>query len=286
MTLSPHISRPDTKGFPPSLRWHCHSTFHHMPPEGTGGGIAIVIDVLRASTTIVTALTHGALGVRPALSIEEARVAAATPRPGPPGTLLGGERGGIKIEGFDLGNSPLDYTPDRVTGRWIVITTTNGTAAIDACRNSSVIFVGALVNRLAVVRLARATAISRDIRDIHLVCAGTDGEVTEEDLLAAGAMLWAASMEAPSSDHDILDTASHTAIARYCALIKEGPDGSYAAIKQALLTALQASIGGRNLVALGMDRDLPAAAAIDSLAVVPILDHETGWLIAAGGGGA
>jgi len=246
------------------------------------GGIAIVIDVLRASTTIITALAHGALGVRPAFTIEEARLAAAL-GPGIPGTLLGGERGGIKIDGFDLGNSPLDYTPDRVVGRWLVITTTNGTAAIDACRDSAVVFIGAMVNRLAVVRLARATAISRDLCDIHLVCAGTDGEVTEEDLLAAGAMLWTAHMEAPSSARDILDTASQAALASYCAATKAGPSRSHAAIEQALVKALKASIGGRNLVALGMDRDLHAAATIDSLAVVPILDRETGWLIAAGG---
>jgi 2-phosphosulfolactate phosphatase len=151
------------------------------------GGIAVVIDVLRASTTIITALAHGAARVRPVLTIEEARAEAAAA-----GMMLGGERGGRRIDGFDFGNSPLEYGRSRVDGRSIVITTTNGTAALHACAGAAEVLIGAIVNRSAVAAAAHALAIKHGGCDVHLVCAGTDGAVTEEDLLAAGAILDAA----------------------------------------------------------------------------------------------
>jgi len=114
------------------MHWHCHELYNRIPQGSVAGGIAVVIDVLRASTTIITALAHGAAGVRPALTTEQARELAAGSGAGP-AMLLGGERGGLRIDGFDLGNSPLEYAPARVAGRRIVITTTNGTAALDAC---------------------------------------------------------------------------------------------------------------------------------------------------------
>jgi len=132
------------------MHWHCHELYHRMPSGAVAGGIAVVIDVLRASTTIVTALAHGAAAVAPRRSIEEALAAAADR----PGAVLGGERGGVMIAGFDLGNSPLEYAPDRVAGRPVVITTTNGTAALAVCRDAAEVLVGAIVNRTAVAATA------------------------------------------------------------------------------------------------------------------------------------
>ena len=125
--------------------------------------------------------------VRPVLTVEEAREEAAAL-----GAMLGGERGGVKIEGFDLGNSPREYARDRVGGRPIVITTTNGTAAVNACAGAAEVLIGAIVNRSAVAAAAHALALEHGGCDVHLVCAGTEGAVTEEDLLAAGAILDAA----------------------------------------------------------------------------------------------
>lgn len=235
-----------------------------MPAGVTAGGIAVVIDVLRASTTIATALAHGAAAVRPVAGIEEARGLAAVLGAG---TLLGGERGGVRIPGFDLGNSPLEYTPDRVAGKTIVITTTNGTAALHACREAREILVGALVNRTAVADEVRRLA--GDSVPVHLVCAGTDGEITAEDVLAAGAILDAAA----AGSVEALDESAREAVA-FFRRVAAAVD-----VQSGLVAEFRRSPGGSNLVDLGMEADLPVAAAIDSLAVVPRLDRASGRLI-------
>ena len=244
------------------VHWHCHPLFHGMPAGCTAGGVAVVIDVLRASTTIVTAIAHGAAAVVPRAGLDEARRTAAT-LAGP--VLLGGERGGLRIEGFDLGNSPAEYTARRVAGRTIVITTTNGTAALAACRGAREILVGAVVNRAAAAAAARRLAGAGGA--VHLVCAGTDGIVSDEDLLGAGAML-----DAAATDADVLDEAARAALAAFRRVAAGGD------VPAGLVAAFRRAAGGANLVALGMEADLPAAAAIDTLAAVPRLDPVTGVL--------
>ena len=98
------------------------------PPGALGGGVAVVVDVLRATTTIVHALAAGCVSVRPCAELEEARELAAGMRVGR--TLLGGERGGVPIPGFELGNSPREYTSKVCRGNTLVFTTTNGTRAL------------------------------------------------------------------------------------------------------------------------------------------------------------
>jgi 2-phosphosulfolactate phosphatase len=231
-----------------------------MRQGACAGGIAVVIDVLRASTTIVTALAHGATRVQPVLTVEGARAEAAAR-----GAVLGGERGGLKIDGFDLGNSPREYSCDRVGGRSVVITTTNGTAAVHACTGAIEVLIGAIVNRSAVAAAAHALAVEHGGCDIHLVCAGTEGAVTEEDLLAAGAILDAA-VQSDGCDEDSLDATGREALASFRASVAAGPTAAAAIARE-----FASSIGGRNLIDLGMDADLPIAAAIDSLPVVPRL---------------
>ena len=232
------------------MRWHCHELFHRMPEGAVAGGIAVVIDVLRASTTIITALANGAARVRPMADVAATRACAAALGPG---GILGGERGGVRIDGFDLGNSPAEYARDRVAGRSLVITTTNGTAALAACRAAREIVVGAIVNRSAVAAAVRQLAAAADCGDAHLVCAGTDGTVTAEDVLAAGAILDAALRDAPAEELD-------------------------APARAALAAEFRRAPGGANLVALGMEADLPCCAALDAVAVVPRLDAASGWL--------
>ena len=266
------------------MHWHCHDLFHRMPQGAVAGGIAIVIDVLRASTTIVTALAHGAAGVRPVLTVEAARaLAAGFASLSGSSVLLGGERGGLRIDGFDLGNSPLEYSRARVAGRRIVITTTNGTAAVDACTDASEVLIGAIVNRAAAAARARELAVAHGTSTIHLVCAGTDGEVTEEDRLAAGAILDAAG-RLPGGSDDTLDASATAALETFRGVLSAAADTGAAS---AITAAFAMSRGGRNLIELGMRADLPAAAAIDSLRVVPRLDRgaredeaTTGWLLA------
>lgn len=246
------------------IHWHCHDLYQLLPAGGCAGGIAVVIDVLRASTTMITALAHGAARVVPVADVDEARRLAAEAGPA---ALLGGERGGVRIAGFDLGNSPLEYVASRVAGRTIVITTTNGTAALAAARGAREILIGAIINRAAVGAAVRRLA--GDGERVHLVCAGTDGCVSAEDVLAAGAILDAADADRAG---DVLDAAARDAVAAFRRAAAGGD------VSEALVAEFQRSPGGTNLVALGMEADLPAAAAIDTLPLVPRLDAATGSL--------
>ncbi|HSE95214.1 MAG TPA: 2-phosphosulfolactate phosphatase, partial [Methylomirabilota bacterium] len=116
------------------------------------GVTAVMIDTVRASTTIVTALAHGARAVVPVATPEEARAAAAHGVDGP--VLLGGERGGAPPPGFALGNSPAEYAGAHIAGRTVVFTTTNGTRALLALTGARAVAVGGYVNAEAVSRWA------------------------------------------------------------------------------------------------------------------------------------
>jgi 2-phosphosulfolactate phosphatase len=202
--------------------------------------------------------------VVPVAGIDEARRLAAVAGPA---ALLGGERGGVRIAGFDLGNSPLEYVAGRVAGRRIVITTTNGTAALAAARGAREILIGAIVNRFAAAEAIRGLAGAGE--HLHLVCAGTDGCVSAEDVLAAGAILDAAGAD---SAGDTLDASARDALAAFRRVAAGGD------VAASLVAEFRKSPGGANLVALGMEADLPAAAAIDTLPLVPRLDAATGSL--------
>lgn len=143
--------------------------------------IVVALDILRASTTIVTAFRNGCAEIIPVASVDEAREIARLR----PGVLLCGERGGRRIDGFDLGNSPLEYTRESVSGRSLVLTTTNGTAALSRYRGFERI-VGCFANVHSVVRHLLASC--RD-RDVVLVCAGEHGKPGIEDIACAGAIV-------------------------------------------------------------------------------------------------
>lgn len=153
-----------------------------IPAGALAGGVAVVIDILRASTVIVHALGNGARAIVPVSTVEAARETADHLRRDEQSrVLLGGERNCQLIPGFDFGNSPLDYTAEHVAGANIVFTTTNGTRALALCQSAAQIVIGAFVNQTAIVNFLR----DQD-RPVHLVCAGTDGEITGEDVLFAG----------------------------------------------------------------------------------------------------
>src|SRR5262249_49024109 len=139
---------------------------------------ALVIDVLRASTSIVTALGSGAAAVVPVETVEEARAHKVALGPG---TLLAGERDSDPPEGFDLGNSPREFTPERVRDRTIVLTTSNGTRALTAARPAAAVAVAAFVNAAAAVAWARGHG-----GNVVLVCAGSLGTPSLEDQACAG----------------------------------------------------------------------------------------------------
>ncbi len=152
---------------------------NQVAAEDLAGSAAIVIDLLRATTTICYALAAGAKEVVPFREIEESFAAAK--RIGRDQVILAGERRGLLIEGFDLGNSPAEFTPERVAGRRVFITTTNGTQALHHAQMARRVLVGAIVNLSAIVAsvkdeprvaiLLRRYGWQRDARG-HLGCRG------------------------------------------------------------------------------------------------------------------
>ena len=160
------------------LRWQ------DVNPTELRGHAAVVIDVLRWSTVVVTALTNGAEWVDAVATPDDARSHAATL--GRAGIVLGGERGNVALPGFDAGNSPLEYTADRVQGLGVVTTTTNGTQGLLAAREADAVIVGAFVNLPAVLRALEGERLAG--RPVALIACGQEGEQALEDVACAGAI--------------------------------------------------------------------------------------------------
>ncbi|MFO0974871.1 MAG: 2-phosphosulfolactate phosphatase [Planctomycetaceae bacterium] len=224
--------------------------------------VAVIIDILRASTSMATALQNGCVGIRACATPGEAFDWKAQSSPGT--VLLGGERGGVRIDGFDLGNSPAEYDEPTVRGKQIVFTTTNGTRALLRSVSAGTVLVGCFLNRSALLgRLRKHTG------DIHLVCAGTDGIITGEDVLFAGAITELLLAETPT--RKINDSAE---IARRCWRDVTGSDDEESAIEAYFRTTR----GGLNLLELGFDQDLHRCSRVDTLSAVPTYDHSSGML--------
>jgi len=143
----------------------------------------VVIDVLRATSSVLAALAHGAVRVIPTLEVAEARAIKGRLAKGT--VVLGGERGGLQIEGFDAGNAPQEFTAEIVRGKTVVMTTTNGTRAILLGLPAARLYVAALNN---VGATARALA-ERCLGDVVLASSGTEGLVSWEDSFCAGAIV-------------------------------------------------------------------------------------------------
>ena len=231
---------------------HVHMLPDLVPHGELAHATVVVIDVLRATTTISAALANGAHEIFPCPDLEKARQLAAGMEPRP---LLGGERGGLKIDGFDLGNSPAEYGPEVVAGRQIVFTTTNGTRAMSASLDADRVLLGAFVNYSAMLEM-----LEHDENPVHLLCAGTNGEITQEDLLLAGALVEGLSDQGriPANDGAL------TALQAWRALPEEN-----------LVHALQESHGGKNLQELDFHEDIELAAERDRWPAVGLLDPQT-----------
>src|SRR5438128_8984928 len=159
---------------------------HLLPalvPDGRlRGSVTVVVDVLRATTTIIHALAAGCTSVRPCAEVEEARGLAGQMRAGK--VLLAGERGGVRLDSFDLGNSPREFTARVCQGTTLVLTTTNGIRALLRAGEAERVLVAGFVNYSAICEQLR-----QDARPIHILCAGTEGEIALEDTLLAGALV-------------------------------------------------------------------------------------------------
>lgn len=230
----------------------------HVQPEALQGGVAVVVDILRASTTILTALNNGAEAVHPCLTVEEA-VACRSENAE---VLLGGERGGIRIEGFDLSNSPMDYRAETVGDHLIAFTTTNGTRALHHSVQAAEILIGAFAN---VSRLAEHLAETD--RPVHIVCAGTNGEVTGEDVLFAGCLI----------EHLLKRSASLLEVLSDSAQMTLGW-WRYEQSQQNLPDTLKSTRGGKNLMALSYESDIELAARLDSHPILAMFDKASGLI--------
>jgi 2-phosphosulfolactate phosphatase len=227
-----------------------------IPAGRLRGGVAVMIDVLRSSTMIVHALVAGCPAVIPCTEVDEARRAAASLPDGR--AILAGERHGVPIEGFDLGNSPGQCSPAVCQGKTMVITTTNGTRALLCCREAELVLLGAFVNFAAT-----AQRLFHEAKPIHLVCAGTEGEISYEDTLLAGAF----ASHFKDLDHPLGNDQAEVAAGLW-ARVEESiwfktDKKTQAADANPLVRYLTRGQGGRRVVELGLSSDIADAARLN-----------------------
>ena len=221
--------------------------------------VCVVFDILRATSTMMTALANGATAIIPVTEIAEALVVCARL----PEVLLTGERDGLRIRAaqtgsvdFDLGNSPREFTADRVRGKTIVMTTTNGTRALQACHRARRVVIGSFLNLEAVARrLERERSAN-----LLLVCSGTGEQAALEDTLAAGALC-----EQIGKMFDEAATADSVLMARQ---LWQTASADWPA-------ALQRTRNGRRLLGLPeLREDVSFCAQRDTLDFVAALGHD------------
>jgi 2-phosphosulfolactate phosphatase len=213
------------------------------------GKHVVVIDVLRTSSTIVAASENGVERIIPVATVEDAK--KLLPTLDRRTALLGGEREGKKIEGFDLGNSPLEYSPDAVTGKTVILSTSNGTVAIAGSAPAREIVIACFLNLSAVV----AHLASARPKGVVVLCAGNMGQLSIEDFVCGGLLV------------DRMDRATRARLSLN--------DGASAARK---LAATMTDIGdvvrnsshGRKLADLGFAADLEFCASLDKCSTVPV----------------
>jgi len=231
----------------------------HFSADQLQGGIAVIVDVLRASTTILTALHNGAAGIIPCSSVGDAKAHQYA------GTkvLLGGERGGIKIDGFDLSNSPAEYSQATVANRTIAFTTTNGTRALLRSVEAEQVLIGSFANVSYLAEHLHATNLP-----LHIVCAGTNREMTGEDVLFAGCLIdRIAGMSALPSALQLTDSATMTL-----------GWWRYESAQRPLAETLKQTRGGKNLMDLSCDNDVELAAELDCCPVLARFSPSSGLI--------
>lgn len=240
-------------------------TPHVVDEDDLKGSIVVVVDVLRACSTIVAALHNGARAVIPVADMSEAgRIAAHLDNET---SVMGGERGGVPIEGYKVGNSPLEYTPEVAYRKFIVLNTTNGTNAFLRARNATQIVAGCFLNLSRIVSfLKEAESSSSADSTAYILCSGQNERPALEDILCAGMILnklWT------ESQPDALTDGAHIALSQY------------RQDKKRLARAIFGCEHTQELIQLGYGDDVAYCAQLDALPVLPrysdsrlILDEE------------
>ncbi len=244
--------------------------------------ICVVFDILRATSTFVTALHNGAKAIVPVSEIAEALAF----RQKQPDVLLGGERDGVRIRAaqtggidFDLGNSPREFTPDKVRGKTIVSTTTNGTRALRACTGAKTVLAASFLNLTATVNFIKKLRPA----NVLVVCAGTRENTALEDVLAAGAMCemlirWG---EPPGEPNSKLKQSGSRGRSPHQKEVCEFSDSAeiarriYAQAKPDLLATVRTSENARRLLAIPELRDdVPFCLQSDVCPLVAQMDAD------------
>lgn len=236
-----------------------------IKPETLTGHDVVVVDVLRATTTIINALHNGCQQVLPQPGIEQARACyASMTQP----AVIGGERCGKIVDGFHNGNSPEEYTAEVIGGKSLILATTNGTVAMESCRAADRVLIGSMVN------VSAAAAKLVESESVTVVCSGTDRLVTSEDILFAGKFVQRLTElrdEKGLGATKLTDPAA-VALHHWQAVEREVNAG------RKLVEFFQDCRGGINLVRIGHQDDVDFAARIDIRENVPELDLKS-WSI-------
>lgn len=210
----------------------------------------IVIDVLRSSTSICTALNAGARAVIPTTGPGEA--GEMWTKIGGDMAILAGEQNGVRIENFQLGNSPIEFTKETVENKYVIMATTNGTPVFNKVTNTSVVISGALVNISKV-----SDMVAQENKDLVIACSGKEGQFSFEDTICGGMLI---SLLAEKFDKDIsVNDAGNLAMLLY------------RTNKEKLKESIRQSEHGKFLESIGYSEDIAFASEIDSIPVLPIL---------------
>ncbi len=217
------------------------------------GRVCVIVDELRASSTVVTLLDHGCRAILPAASLAEARRLGRAH-----GALTAGERNVVRAPGFDLGNSPTEIARADLDGRTVALSTRNGTAVLRSLPADADVLVGCLLNAAACARAAIARARANG-GSIGIVCAGRLGGFALDDALAAGCLVERLLENAGPADEPI-----------------ELSDGALAARRiwqgdSDVVAALRETTSGRMVAWHGPEEDLAFCARVDASGVVPVL---------------
>ncbi|MGQ9647057.1 MAG: 2-phosphosulfolactate phosphatase [Thermodesulfobacteriota bacterium] len=220
-------------------------------PRSLSGRVVVVIDILRATSVIVHALSQGAREIIPVKTVKEAlRIAKTFP---PRTILLGGERESKKIEGFDLGNSPREYEAEKVKGKRLILTTTNGTKAFHAVSSAPKVLVGSFFNIGAVAEKCYKLG-----QDILIYPSGDEGNFSLEDTICGGMLIdRLIKKEKRSSALTDASRSAHILFQRF---------------EPRIVESFYLSKHGRDLVARGFEEDLPYCARVDTTNLVPVFE--------------
>lgn len=211
------------------------------------GQIVVVIDILRATSCMVTALAEGVESILPVATLDQCK------QLGKRGYLTAAERGGEQVEGFDLGNSPRAYLEGAYAGKKVAVTTTNGTLAITKSATfAKQVLIGAFLNMTAL-----ADYLRQQPEDVVLLCAGWKGKVNMEDTLFAGALV--------SLLQDTHESCCDAPLA-----VKT----LYETVKDDLLAYLMQASHARRLSKFGVEDDIRFCLDADQYSVIPVLKGE------------